>query len=371
MKIFLLISSLLLLQTLDCIEIRLTRLPDSLHDRNAYVGEVSVGKPGQDFNVEFDLQSSDLWVPDCDFEADHDEINKTNISETEVEAKMCANKNTFDTKSSETYIKGSGPNVFRFLCSVVVTYTAHDTFRPGPHYKRSPAAKNFKFAIANRFPPCYPSMKYDGVFGLWPKSAIKGGVPIPQLWDRGVITEPMITIFLLMPNKNNLFDGLITLGALDKRRCERPTEFVKVDMDEGWVFSAPTFAIDGHTMQRSLSLTATIDQSTDFFYVPEEILTFIVNAVGQHGKDPETGLYIVNKKSIQITFSSTHFTVSIDSSELLDPYPKNAIYRLLRVRVTGPAATTSFVFGTPFFSKHCVVLNYEGRMAFPKKIGVQ
>ncbi|CAD5219607.1 unnamed protein product [Bursaphelenchus xylophilus] len=358
MKNFSLIASLLLLQTFDCIEIRLTRYEYSQHEHNAYVGAVSVGKPGQDFNVEFDLQSSVLWVPDCDLATDH------------AKKKYCINKNTFDTKASETYSNGTAPISFPFMKGDVAAYTAHDTFRPGPHYKPGTSAKNFIFATAYQFPASYPSLKHDGVFGLSPTPVDGMDVPIRQLLDRNAITEPIITIFLMTPNKNNMFDGLITLGGLDRSHCERPTAYVRVEIEEGWVFSAPKFTIDGIPKQ-DVGYTVTIDQSTDFFYVPDKVLNLIVTQTGDHGIDAETGRYIVDKRSLPITFSSTHFEVSIDSSQLYDPYPKNANYRLLRVGVTGPAAKTSFVLGTPFFSKHCVVLNYEGRMAFPKKIGVQ
>uniref|UniRef100_A0A1I7SK89 Peptidase A1 domain-containing protein n=2 Tax=Bursaphelenchus xylophilus TaxID=6326 RepID=A0A1I7SK89_BURXY len=204
----------------------------------AFVGVVSIGNPGQDINVAFDTSTSALWVPDasCSCGAQcGDEKLCPHLCASHCCAKKlsdekssgsCSNKNVFDPERSRSYVKGTGSSNLTFLGSTIQAALGHDTFRLGTHYRPGPTANNVQFGVVKEFSKAYQHVNYDGVFGLG--LASKDGVPSPikQLADHGVIPSPLLSVYFLPQTPNNVVDGVLTVGQLDRQRCLPATRFV-------------------------------------------------------------------------------------------------------------------------------------------------
>ncbi|CAD5224521.1 unnamed protein product [Bursaphelenchus xylophilus] len=338
----------------------------------AYVGIVSIGNPAKDINVAFDISTSALWVPDasCSCAAQcGDEKLCPHLCASHCCAKKlsdekssgsCPNKNVFDPERSRSYVKGTGSSNLTFLGSTIQAALGYDTLRLGTHYRPGLTADNVQFGVVKEFNEAYQDVNYDGVFGL--SLASKDGVPSPikQLAVHGVIPSPLLSVYLLPQTPDNVVDGVLTVGQLDRQRCLPVTRFVNVEKEEGWVFSATTFNLSytGYGAYNG-SWRGVFDFGSEYIHVPREVFSELRRSFGD---DSEGRLIIPCRNSYSVVVDVGGESISISSS-LLSPYDEHDC----EFKIKETKDKYDFRFGLPVLQKKCVVLDFNGRLALPDK----
>uniref|UniRef100_A0A1I7RKE9 Peptidase A1 domain-containing protein n=1 Tax=Bursaphelenchus xylophilus TaxID=6326 RepID=A0A1I7RKE9_BURXY len=343
----------------------------------AFVGTVSIGNPGQDINVAFDTSTSALWVPDasCSCAAQcGDEKLCPHLCASHCCAKKlsdekssgsCSNKNVFDPERSRSYVKGTGSSNLTFLGSTIQAALGHDTFRLGTHYRPGLTANNVQFGVVKEFNEAYQDVNYDGVFGLG--LASKDGVPSPikQLADHGVIPSPLLSLYLFPQTPDNVVDGVLTVGQLDRQRCLPVTRFVKVEKEEGWIFSATTFKIDASGYKaHNESWRGVFDFGSEYIHMPRAAFSALRSHFSARN-DSEGRLVYPCRSSRDVLFNVGGELIYVSSTLLSAPY--DGFNCQFKVKETDANDKYAFRYGLPVLQKNCVVFDFNGLLALPKK----
>ncbi|CAD5219593.1 unnamed protein product [Bursaphelenchus xylophilus] len=327
-------------------KIPLTRIETKLGDP-VYLGVISVGQ--QNFNVEINLQSSVLWVPEC---------LKGTITPKDLVAccnGACNNKNVFDRSSSRTFFDPQLNRPMRYnfsQCANVSAIIGADTFKLGPHYRSGDAAKRVPFALAEAMPDCYMDLDYDGVLGLAPVEENAIYSPIVQYFKRNNFAKPILTFFIMKPSPNNLIDGQITIEGLDEEHCEPRTFQIPPDKS-GWAFEVPSFFLNNVAFNPAgRKYLAFIDLNTDYFFVPTEVFEFILKTTAAQ-KLPNQDRYLLAKPekwTIRVVDGFNELTIKL--AHLCDQKQLN-MGCVLNIAVSlSSKFETNFVFGTPILYDH-------------------
>uniref|UniRef100_A0A1I7SJR6 Peptidase A1 domain-containing protein n=2 Tax=Bursaphelenchus xylophilus TaxID=6326 RepID=A0A1I7SJR6_BURXY len=256
----------------------------------AYVGVISLGSPGQDFNVAFDLNTPALWVPDsacsCGDICKNEKLCPqlcaahccTKSFLGDEKSGSCTNKNVFDTQKSRSYVGGDANVSLKFLEGTVEAATGYETLRIGPHYRPGLTANNIQFGRVKGFNEAYKLVNFDGVFGLG-FGEVKGlSSPIKQLASHGVIPSALLTAYFYNQGHNNTVDGVLTIGEVDRRRCENVKFFAEtVRTADACVFRSPTFNVSANYGITNGSWLGVLDFNSDTIHVPPFAAKVIAN----------------------------------------------------------------------------------------------
>jgi len=218
-----------------------------------YYGQMTVGTPGQKFNVIFDTGSSNLWVP-----------NKS---------PFLAGKNIYAHSKSSTYAKNGTIFKIQYGSGAVSGVFSEDSMDIGG-YK----VDHFTFAEVDNTGGMgigYRLGKFDGICGLGWDSISVGGVktPIHALVDSKQLAEPVFAFFL-----GNNQPGELLLGGVDEKHYTGDFAYVPLKSQSYW-----EIALDGvklNSDSASKCPTAVVDSGTSLLAGPKDDVTAIATKLG-------------------------------------------------------------------------------------------
>ncbi|CAD5217808.1 unnamed protein product [Bursaphelenchus xylophilus] len=343
----------------------------------AYVGVISLGSPGQDFNVAFDVNTPALWVPDsacsCGDRCKNEKLCPLLCAShccaknllADEESGSCSNKLVFDPQKSRSYVGGNATVDLKFLGRTVKAATGYDTLRIGPHYRPGLTANTIKFGRVSEFHKDYKLVNYDGVFGLGFGEVNGLPSPIKQLASHGVIPSPLLTAYIYNQTRSTTVDGVLTIGEVDKRRCKAVEVFVETDRTaDAWVFSSPVFNVSRTSGTTNGSWLGVLDFNANYIQVPPAAFTLIRNYMrGTVGEDGRITIPCIN---IPVYFNIGGQSLALNTATFTEHAGGMC---KLNIRETPSSDKYAFRFGLPPLQSHCIVLDYNGRLAFtPKKV---
>lgn len=180
-----------------------------------FVGEISLGTPGQVFNVVFDTGCSVLWVP----------------SES---CYGCMKNQVYVSSKSSSYSADGTPFVMKFFNGKTEGFFSKDSFQLGELQ-----VEGQQFAEATLVLNSHLE-KFNGIFGL----GIDGGSDddakpslIENIITTGHLLEPKFAFYL---NQDDPLDdeagvyGEISLGSIDERRFEGDITYAPLTSSEAW-----------------------------------------------------------------------------------------------------------------------------------------
>lgn len=245
-----------------------------------YYGEITLGTPGQKFNVIFDTGSSNLWVPSAT---------------CPIWELACRTHNRYDSTKSSTYKEngtdfeihyGSG-SMSGFLstdtCCVAGVCVTDQTFAESTH---EPGL-------------AFVAGKFDGILGMgFPQIAVLGVMPVfNNMVNQGLVEAPVFS-FWLNRDPNADLGGEMILGGSDPLFYEGEMTYVPVEREGYWQIVMDGIVMEGDTVGCDGGCTAIVDTGSSLLVGPTKQTNAINKAIGGVELIPGTGQYQMDCNSI-------------------------------------------------------------------------
>ncbi|CAF2130644.1 unnamed protein product [Rotaria magnacalcarata] len=259
-----------------------------------FIGTISIGTPPQNFRIDFDTGSSDLWVPSSQCQSSCNGFNKYNSAQSTT---YVANGETF----SISY--GDGSSASGFLSVDVVTINGM-------------AVKNQTFAECT-YLVGMTGDKNDGILGLaFPNLTSDGEKPFfYNMWSQGLIPQAIFS-FYLNPDTNATSGGELIFGGADPSKYTGSITYISVSLEGYWEFPMASVSV-GSTIVSS-STYAIADTGTTLIIGPTAQINSINIALGAT-YDSQSQMYTVDchKRSLS-SLPNVTFTIG-DTAFILTP----------------------------------------------------
>uniref|UniRef100_A0A8D0N916 Peptidase A1 domain-containing protein n=1 Tax=Sus scrofa TaxID=9823 RepID=A0A8D0N916_PIG len=212
----------------------------------AYVGNISIGTPPQQFSVIFDTGSSDLWVPSI-----------------YCQSRACNTHRVFDPFKSTTFRYSGVPIELEYASGMMSGYLGYDTVRisnliiMGQEFGYSQWEENEAFDHA----------MFDGMLGLgYPGLAIEDTTPVfDNLRKRGLIAQPVFA-FYLSTNKEE--GSVVMFGGVDRSFYKGELKWVPLTKPNYWQIALDRITWRGYVVACKSGCQAVIDTGSSLLIGP-------------------------------------------------------------------------------------------------------
>ncbi|XP_067247264.1 nothepsin [Chanodichthys erythropterus] len=189
-----------------------------------FFGQISLGKPEQNFTVVFDTGSSDLWVPS-----------------SYCVSQACAMHHKFKAFESSTYTHDGRVFGIHYGSGHLLGVMAREELKVG-----SVRVQNQVFGEAVYEPGfSFVLAQFDGVLGLgFPQLAEEQGSPVfDSMVAQGMLDEPVFSFYL--KNNGSEFGGELLFGGVDETRFVSPIIWVPVTQKGYWQIRLDAVKVQG------------------------------------------------------------------------------------------------------------------------------
>ncbi|XP_054266869.1 lysosomal aspartic protease-like [Macrosteles quadrilineatus] len=304
-----------------------------------YCGDITIGTPPQQFTVQFDTGSADLWVPSLQFCA-------TNSS-------FCSHHNVYNHNGSVTYIRVGTNFSIQYGKGSTSGFVSKDTVRV-----MDTSITNQLFGESTKISSEFFPSKFDGIFGLaYPKlSKIKTDPPFVTMMKSGVLDQPVFAFYL------NRFsdmgdDGELVFGGINPARYTPPFTYTPVIDQSYWLIKVDGLIVDSTPF--TTAFAATPDSGTSLILGPSDVMTALNTAMGAQ-YDRGSGLYIVNCNSLSsmpvVSFNISGTFLNLNPADYVIVIEQSNE----RVCISGFAGSLDlplFVLGDVFMRKYYTVFD--------------
>lgn len=251
---------------------------ESLNDYEdaQYYGQVSIGTPGQCFEVVFDTGSSNLWVPGKSCKSMACVLHKKF---------KCAQSSTCKATQDKFFIQyGSGQlNGTIDYDRVCFGCSDDSTCIDQQGFAESTVEPGGAFAIG----------KFDGILGLGYDSIAVNNLttPFSNLINSGKCDQPIFAFWLSRDPDSGAKGGELTLCGSDSSHYEGDLFYVPVTRQAYWQFNVDSLEVGGKSIATNFAGIA--DTGTSLLTGPTKDIATVNKAIGAH-KIPIVGEYVVS-----------------------------------------------------------------------------
>ncbi|XP_047630065.1 pregnancy-associated glycoprotein 2-like [Phacochoerus africanus] len=229
----------------------------------AYVGNISIGTPPQQFSVVFDTGSADLWVPSI-----------------YCKSKACVTHRSFNPSHSSTFHHPGKSIKLEYGSGEMSGFLGHDTIRIGQLTSTDQAFGLSKEEISRTF----EHGVFDGILGLaYPSLAIKGTTTvIDNLKKQDQISEPVFA-FYLSTNKEE--GSVVMFGGVHDRYYKGELKWVPLSKPHYWQITLDRITWRGEVIGCPRGCQAIVDTGTSLLIGPSKEVAKIhslINAAYVH-----------------------------------------------------------------------------------------
>ncbi|KAH0372765.1 candidapepsin-4 precursor, partial [Aureobasidium melanogenum] len=331
----------------DQIRRRANTISETLdNEQTLYFANASLGTPAQQFRLQIDTGSSDLWV------------NVANSAECENAQNDCSASGTYSANSSSTYeYVNSLFNISYVDGSGSSGDYATDTFRIG-----GAELQNQEFGIG------YVSSTGQGVMGIgYPTNeAILQYVRTPyvnvpeHMMQAGLINTNAYSLWL---NDLDASTGSVLFGGVNTEKYTGQLQTLPILQEDG-IYAEFIIALTGvgyngqeNSIASNLNTAALLDSGSSLMYLPNTVAEEIYKMTGAKYNSEYGAAFIdcdmrYNDTTIDFTFSSPTIRVSMSELVLVMGYQGRNPICILGI---APADGTTPVLGDTFLRSAYVV----------------
>lgn len=313
-----------------------------------YVGNITIGSPGQSFIVVLDTGSANLWVPstNCD--------------------RSCNQKHKFVTSMSSTFVRTNRRWRIQYGSGDARGQFGKDIVRFGGDDENQLIVPRTTFGLATHISADFKEDPTDGILGLGFTSLAEGGVepPLVNAINQGLLDQPIFTVWMAhRGEQEGVYGGVFTYGALDTKNCGPVIAYEP--LTSATYFQFRMKSIGAGTFKSKASYEVISDTGTSFIGGPKSVTDRLAKAVGaKYLRDEESyeipckakpvpiDIYIgANKYSIK----PVNYIVNAgDNTCLFAVFPMD-----------GGAFGPAWILGDPFIRQYCNIHDMKAeRMGF-------
>ncbi|GFO20534.1 cathepsin d [Plakobranchus ocellatus] len=191
--------------------IKLKNVNNSMH-----YGTISIGTPGQEFNVIFDIGSSLMWIPSSHHEPNNEEIHRQ-----------------YNSDSSSTYRKNFKPFTISYNSGVVSGYFGQDRVTVA-----GLTVEKQMFGEAVTFDDMFEDTSIDGIVGLGfrNKSRSKKNNLLDNMVSQGLLQAPVFSLYLKRLGTDGGRESHLTLGGANPHFFRGDFIFTDLTEPDKWRF---------------------------------------------------------------------------------------------------------------------------------------
>ncbi|GAA94639.1 uncharacterized protein L969DRAFT_49188 [Mixia osmundae IAM 14324] len=263
-----------------------------------YFGTVAIGTPAQDFQIDFDTGSADLWVPSSQSASSHTKFVST---------------------ASSTYKNLNTPWEIQYGTGATEGFLATDDVAVA-----GLTVTNQVWALANTTASIFEKTPADGIMGMGFSTIAQSGAPtyFENLMSQNVVSEPYFAFFLGRASDvsssaatrsgtvNNV--GELCLGCTDSSRYTGSFTYAPVQIKGYWEVLCDGIAVNGNLVSDTRAAAA-IDTGTTIAYFPTEIVDAVFSSSSLQAQSLGQGQYAIpctSSATFGISFGGTVFEIN-------------------------------------------------------------
>ncbi|VDM52559.1 unnamed protein product [Angiostrongylus costaricensis] len=238
-----------------------------------YVGNITIGTPGQTFRVVLDTGSANLWVADsscgkssrscdnplcifCSLTCNDRRCCTQSVGNSD----SCASKQTFDASESSSYSVDGRRWSITYGSGMASGYLGKDIVRIGSPGTQQLVIPNTVFAQADVLSPSFDgSLAVDDVTP-----------PFQRAIELGLVEQPLFTVYLKHnTEQSNVNGGVYTYGGIDKTNCGPIIAYEDLSSATYWQFSMT--GVKSGTYKAAANWQVISDTGTSFIGAPSSV----------------------------------------------------------------------------------------------------
>lgn len=359
------------------------------YEDEAYVGNITIGTPQQQFKVILDTGSSNLWIPDitcgtkpencsavptchgskwhiriqnvavcipvlCQFECDDQACCGAGPNYTD----SCLLQAKFDASKSSTYKANGRSFIIEYGTGSARGFLGQDTITFGGIGEPQLAVPNTVFGQATSLAAFFEGQPLDGILGLAFKSIAVDQIdpPFINAINQGLVDLPVFTVFLEHEgDQNGVQGGVYTYGGIDTTNCGPVIAYQPLSSATYYQFKMSAIGTGSYHSTKGWQVIS--DTGTSLIGGPKAYVANLANAVGATWRD-DYGVYIIPCSAtigtVDITIGNQVY--NIDSSNTIIPLgdgSSNCIFAIFPFSSGGFGP--SWILGDPFIRQYCNV----------------
>jgi hypothetical protein len=314
-----------------------------------YYGEITLGTPGQGFEVIFDTGSSNLWVASSNCDS------------------SCGTHPEYDANASSTYSPNGTKFEVEYGSGACQGYLSEDILEWGGISVQQTFAE---VTDASGMGVAYKVGHFDGILGLafdelavcdFPYVMDCIETPFHNLIDQGLVSEPVFSFYLgdLKKFGRYGYDGELLLGGSNPQYYTGDINYVDLKSADYWRIEMDSVTMNGDVVGDASETTAIVDSGTSLLVGPEDAVTAIAescnataNFEGEYFVDCDATLpeLVVNINGIAYPLAGSDLVLNSGGECLL---------MIMSIDLTGTGV--DWILGDVFMRKYYSIFDYTNQ----------
>jgi hypothetical protein len=318
-------------------------MPQTVEDFDdlEYLGNITIGTPGQPFLVVLDTGSSNLWVP----------------SPT-CKANGCSAKNHYDPTQSSTYVKNGKKWSIQYGSGDASGTLSQDTVTFVGDNGATLPIPNTVFGEANKISADFAQDPTDGILGLAFTSLAVDGVipPLIAAINQNLLDQPLFTVWLEHRGAvDGAYGGVFTYGKIDNTNCGPVIATQKLSSATYWQYAVAGLKIGSYSYKKTQQVIS--DTGTSLMGGPQAQCDAIAKAAGGT-YDEDEGTYDIDCSAtppdLIITVGTNDYPITF--SDMVVEYAQGqCFYAVFPFDFGGQGP--AWILGDPFIRQYCHIFN--------------
>jgi len=317
----------------------LASVPQTVEDFDdlEYLGNITIGTPGQPFLVVLDTGSSNLWVPG-----------------PTCKANGCSAKHHYQSGQSSTYVANGKKWTIQYGSGDAAGTLVQDTVSFVGDGGAMLNVPNTVFGEATKISQDFAQDPMDGILGLAFTSLAVDNVvpPLINAINQGLLDMPVFTVWLEHDGPvNGANGGVFTYGGLDANNCGPIIAYQPLSSATYWQYSVAGIALGSYKYTKKQDVIS--DTGTSLLGGPAAQVKAIAKAAGAK-VDNEQGTYDIDcgatPPDLIITIGTQDY--HIQSTDMVVQYQQGQCFFGIFPFDFGGAGP-SWILGDPFIREFC------------------